>query len=511
MDTSTAIVPSAKATNQVLGSLTALFLSYEEKLNGISKISEFMQGKDGLLEYFTSGTGMSLVAGRLFTFENAKACLDAEYWSKAIEMTDVLECMSAAKRNEWHKNIHEKKTPSFDREIVLETIRNLLLSRGTFIAEKVDGIFRKLSGDHVTNSPMGFRNRMIISYVLDSFGYINHDRAEYLHDLRSVIAKIQGRDEPKTSNTQADLRRIASTGQYGEWHDFDGGAFKVRLYKVGTAHMEVHPEIALKLNSILSSLYPMAIAGGAKKLSKKEKSIPLRNDVLPYEVTKHLSEVADSISRGRSAFISKRELDKKTYAEIERVLTFLGGSETNGLWSFAYDAVDVLVKVIRTGCLPEKVSHQFYPTQKDLAQRLVALIDPHEGDKILEPSAGHGAIVELLPKEGTTCVEINEINAEILKAKGYDVVTTDFLKWDPEPGQCFNKIVMNPPFAKGAAERHVKKASALLAPNGILAAILPASLRDKTIVPGMNHEWSETISGAFEGTGAHVVILTLTH
>ena len=504
----TSLIPLEDTSKQIVSSLQSLFKSYEEKLVGIKKIADFMTGRDGLLHYFTKDTGMSLTADRLFRFENAKNALDAEYWSMAIEMTQVLEYMSAGKRNEWHEMIHDRKTPSFDREAVIETIQNWLMSRGEYLSEKVDGIFRKLSGDHVTNSPMGFRKRMIISYVVDDYGFINHDRAEYVHDLRSVIAKLLNRNEPRTRNTHSDLRRITSNNQFGEWQEFDGGAFKVRLYKVGTAHLEVHPEIAVKLNKILAAKNPAAIASSAQKISKKEKSIPLYNEILPYAVTEELSSVTDSVCRGRT-FLLSHDLPEGIKKEVERVLSFLGATSTRTVWSFPYDASEVLIKVVRTGCLPEKVSHQFYPTKKELAARVVRMLEVRDTDKILEPSAGHGAIAELLPKTNTTCIEVSEINSSILRQKGLSVITTDFLKWNPSPRMYFNKIVMNPPFTKGQAEAHVKKAAELLQENGMLVAILPASLKDRVLVDGMHHAWGEVIEGAFEETGARVVILEL--
>jgi hypothetical protein len=505
------IVPSAGATNQVMGSLDGLFLDYTDKLAGITTISEFVKGKDDLIGYFTSGKNQSSgLAEALFDFDAAKAALNAAFWGRAISMTDVLECMTAAKRNEWNEKIRDHKTPDFERETVYSTVRNLLLSRGTFMAEKVDCIFRSLSGNHVTNSPQGFRQRMIIESVTDKFGYVCHSRVEYLHDLRSVIAKLQNRDEPKTWNTQSDIGSIVRSGKLGEWHDFDGGAFRVRLYKVGTAHVEIHPEISVKLNLILSSLYPMAIASNARVVSKKEKSIPLVQDILPYSVTYELSCVAESVAKGRGANLTMKDLDKKTRTDVEAVLMFLGGVCSKDYWTFPYDnAATVLQKVIRTGCLPEKVSHQFYPTPKPLAERAAGMLDAGAGDTFLEPSAGHGGLACLLPKDSTTCVEVSSINCEILKQKGFNVETADFLKW--ESPKTFSRILMNPPFAKGEAERHVTRACKFLREKGKIVAILPASLRNKNIVAGMDHVWSEVISNSFEDTGVNVVILELTN
>lgn len=516
----TALVLSEKAQGQVLHSVEALFEAYEEKLSGIKKISDFAKGKDDLLLYFTVGDGRgysTLMAEKVFEFAPAKATLDAEFWDKAIEMTDVLQCMPADDRNKWKKDIHDHKTPSFERETVIGTIRSLLLSRGAFIADKVDGVFRKLSDKHVTNSPMAFKERMIISGIVSQMGakkyehyHVSSNMVSYLHDLRSVIAKMNGRDESRHHNTYSDISRIVNAKAFGEWQTFDGGAFKIKVFKVGTAHLEVHPEIAVKLNGILASKYPQAIATGARKTSRKEKEIPLYKDLIPFEVCNVIADLARELGHRRWVTLYKaEELNKQNLDELTKVLTFLGGTESDGTWNFGYDASDVMIEIARTGCLPEKKSHQFYPTEKVLAERVVELADISDEDTILEPSAGHGGIAELLPKDRTTCVEVDRINTMVLEKKGYSVQEVDFLKWSPNTR--FSKILMNPPFASGAAEMHVNHAAELLAGNGKLVAILPSSLRNKTVVEGMNHTWSEVIQDAFSDTGVSVAILELTH
>src|SRR5271166_4246901 len=139
----TALAISESANGKILGSVESLFLDYDDKLAGIKKICDFVHGKDDLLNYFVHSGGRSdFMFKDLYDYDRAKAKLDSEFWSKAMEMTDVMECMSATKRNEWHENIRTDKCPSFDRDTVITTIRNLLLSRGTFLADKVDGVFR---------------------------------------------------------------------------------------------------------------------------------------------------------------------------------------------------------------------------------------------------------------------------------------------------------------------------------------------------------------------------------
>lgn len=208
--------------------------------------------------------------------------------------------------------------------------------------------------------------------------------------------------------------------------------------------------------------------------------------------------------------LSDYYLPEDTYLkeQVVKVLEFMGGVKTKKGYFFDYDVKPVVAEIIRLGYLPEKRSHQFYPTPEDLAQRLVDMVVIESGDRVLEPSAGHGNIAMLLPKDQLTCVEINPINVSILKSKGLPAIEQDFIDYNPK--KKFHKIFMNPPFSERQAEYHVEKAFTLLEDGGTLCAILPAGLKNKILVERQKHEWSEVIVNAFDDTSINVVILTIT-
>jgi 16S rRNA G1207 methylase RsmC len=104
------------------------------------------------------------------------------------------------------------------------------------------------------------------------------------------------------------------------------------------------------------------------------------------------------------------------------------------------------------------------------------------------------------------CVEISALHCQILKAKGYAAIETDFLKFSTT--SLFDRIVMNPPFSEGRWQAHIEHASAMLANGGRLVAILPASAKGKDVLPGLKHEWSQVYSNEFAGTSVSVVILS---
>jgi len=132
--------------------------------------------------------------GKLFDLPGAVASLNADFWQKALSLTDVYEYMPNERRNEWNNQIHEMKAPDFEENAVRATLSELLFSRQKFFSERVDGIFRSLSRSHVTNRPEGFSKRMIIECMFDQWGMCNYDRTGYVDDLRKVIAKFMGRD-----------------------------------------------------------------------------------------------------------------------------------------------------------------------------------------------------------------------------------------------------------------------------------------------------------------------------
>jgi 16S rRNA G1207 methylase RsmC len=111
--------------------------------------------------------------------------------------------------------------------------------------------------------------------------------------------------------------------------------------------------------------------------------------------------------------------------------------------------------------------------------RLASLAHVKAGDRVLEPSAGNGALARAAINEGgtVTCVEIREEACRLLRALGLETRTSDFLLLTPGdfPAR-FDAVVMNPPFSRGADITHVTHAMRFLRPGGHLAAIMSAGV-----------------------------------
>jgi hypothetical protein len=418
--------------------LDLLFAEYRQKKADIERIAAYVRGESDVFTYFMSGAAKEnrygvWTATTLFDVGPAVRSLDASFWQRAMSLTDVLECMPADKRNAWSKQIHDHETPPFELDSVRATLQDLLAQRATFFTERVDGLFRSLSPEHLTNAPQGFGRRMILRWML-SYCSISHDRAHYIHDLRCVISKFMGRDDPPANITYRDLDRIHSGCRHGEWHSFDGGALRIKLFKKGTAHLEVHPDLAFRLNRILAHLHPLAIPPEFRQPpAKRAKQYDLDHDLLSYETIGGLMEGRLNQAGTRVTFHSPVK------PSVERVLKYLGGV-ADGLfaWTFDYDVKRVLEDVQRSGSLPEIKTHQYYPTPDHLARRVADLAGIEDHHSVLEPSAGQGGIADKLPIDQTTCVEISALHCAVLKAKGYTTLCEDFLAWNP--GQLFDRI-----------------------------------------------------------------------
>lgn len=128
--------------------------------------------------------------------------------------------------------------------------------------------------------------------------------------------------------------------------------------------------------------------------------------------------------------------------------------------------------------LAARKRRQAFFTPMALCQKLVEWSHALPSMRVLEPSAGDGRIVHVLQHEAgvkrVDACEIDEVMRERLTGMSANVVGSDFLAY--QPGPIYDLIVMNPPFAKRQAERHLEHAWTLLKPHGRILSIAPPTV-----------------------------------
>lgn len=146
-------------------------------------------------------------------------------------------------------------------------------------------------------------------------------------------------------------------------------------------------------------------------------------------------------------------------------------------------------------------------TPPDAAADLIATAGPGRWQRWLEPSAGTGALVAALLEYEPELKEIVAVERSLVLASTLkdrfpelDVRTGDFLEITPDEIGLFDGIVMNPPFHRGAAQRHVEHALKFLKPGGALTAIVPSTFKGGTTV-------QELPAGTFSNTAVSTKII----
>ncbi len=177
-------------------------------------------------------------------------------------------------------------------------------------------------------------------------------------------------------------------------------------------------------------------------------------------------------------FLTCGQLDRKQYRDVNSVLEVMGGKWNRKQKGYVFneDPTDRLEQVLLSGEIIPPKKYGYFPTPMELARHVVSLADIQPGHQVLEPSAGQGAIADQIPQCAIIyCVELLQDNYEILRAKGYRILTGDFLSLQ-EGYSFYDRVVMNPPFERQADIDHVLHAYKFLKPGGRLVSIMSSGV-----------------------------------
>jgi predicted RNA methylase len=191
--------------------------------------------------------------------------------------------------------------------------------------------------------------------------------------------------------------------------------------------------------------------------------------------------------------------DRSLYEEVNRVLVALGGRWSGSAKAHVFDrpAAPRLEEALATMVVkPNPLD--YFATPLDVAAVMLDRLEMDEpgedGEayrdfRILEPSAGDGALVAVLDRVVSVAkivaVEVDPARAEALIEKA-EYMTNEVETWDSDflgldarmLGGVFDRVVMNPPFtAEGNPTLyvdHVLHAYTMLDEGGILVAVTPA-------------------------------------
>lgn len=221
------------------------------------------------------------------------------------------------------------------------------------------------------------------------------------------------------------------------------------------------------------------------------------------------------------------QLERKTYQAVDKFLKAAGVEWNKKAKRHLFADPGALVAIndlLGTGQVVHKKNlRQAFYTPDDVAAKLVQWADVRHGHVCLEPSAGAGVIAKYMHAAGglVTCVDIEHDATRQLEEGNYHAVfLNDFLDLNGDDiGGPFDRIVMNPPFARNQCFRHVLHAYGMLAAGGKLVAVLPhgatptaAALATRWDLVKAGRLWlRELPDGTFKssGTGIRTEVLGL--
>lgn len=250
---------------------------------------------------------------------------------------------------------------------------------------------------------------------------------------------------------------------------------------------------------------------------------------------------------GQLARITAGQLDRKLYAEVNKALESIGGKWITKLKAHRFDADprDALDQVVLSGgFVDKKQEFGFFETPDAVADLLVEAAELRDGMSVLEPSAGGGRLIAAAMRTkralSFTAVEIQRENVVKLERAfgsfgGLLVNVGDFLEMDPDmkakqfanrpehqrpPETRFDRVLMNPPFARQLDIAHVLHAYRFLKPGGRLVTVMSRGVlfrenkmtQDfRRFVEGLKRDFIPLPEAAFvsSGTNVRTVLLSL--
>lgn len=418
-------------------------------------------------------------------FGGVSKAIDAFYWGEVIRETKVLDYVKNAIRSDWQAATTNHDTPPFTRENVISTLLPMFKDLPRLYAERLNDTFYKLSREHYTNNSSGFGKRMIftVAYPTQYFFNLSHDMCGYINDLRSTIAQITGGSQLSHNDTYSLINRMIKNAEYGEWVKLDDYvAFK--LFKKGTCHVEIAPDIAEILNNILASTFSNEVPDLSREKVERAKRNAKSNKKKFHEKAFMMIDVPTAeVCHGYVKNVDgvwKLSSQGKKSEMLSNVMYHLDGKLENGFYEFDYNPTTVLKYIVETGKLPDYKSFQYYPTPKDFVHAIKNhYLSKHiTPSSVLEPSAGTGNLVDWIDDRSIVdCYDVSELQCKVLGAKGYKTHNADFMLI--EQVAKYDLIVMNPPYNNNQCYEHIKHAEKFLVKSGIIYIVVPSGHRHK--------------------------------
>lgn len=282
-------------------------------------------------------------------------------------------------------------------------------------------------------------------------------RVDLSGKLRELAGKMQATIDGKFADRQTNTAKRLAQARHSQ---LDGEKL-IRVQKVLRALGDLHetgevPEILAKFKSKAAILEHMG-----------EKKEPVSNGYHCYYTGLGVPSYDDAETLALWALLKPESEESKQKKELQSKIDGLQFSNIPG----------------------------YFPTPKAVTELMIDHAELMSYNRILEPSAGAGAIIDALQGRSLEVhyFETQYTLCEILAGKGYKGTHNDFL--NVEPTEDYDCVLMNPPFENLQHIDHIHHAYKFLGELGRLVAVLPPLNSTKKCTEFL--AWIESIGGEF--------------
>jgi hypothetical protein len=203
--------------------------------------------------------------------------------------------------------------------------------------------------------------------------------------------------------------------------------------------------------------------------------------VLPKTPLNHYDAIKDLMLKAGGAYKSK---NKSSFFSFDEGI----------------DPHSVLNSLLSGEVINVKQETQFFGTPTVVGNEALETLGNIWGKRILEPSAGDGALADLARAK----------EADVFVIENYEVLDKDFLSVSPQETGTFDAVLMNPPFSNRQDIAHILHALSFLNGQGELTAIMSpqfqtakfkASENFKALMELAQAEITPIAKGAFQESG----------
>lgn len=248
----------------------------------------------------------------------------------------------------------------------------------------------------------------------------------------------------------------------------------------------------------------------------------------PIQLTDKAREILMRSTITATTLKLPEQLERSDYDAVMKAIAAAGGKwmKSLKLHVFNQDPRKALQLAAESGEIrDDKKDRQAFFTPKTIAAKAAGIACEYgesvssDRVRILEPSAGEGALAEAAKELGAAvlCIEIHPQSVAKLE-KRFRTITGDFLTMKPGPN-LFDAVLMNPPFTAGQYIQHVLHAWKFLKPGGALVAIVPptwrwgttkANVQFREFVAEFEVDTEELPAGTFSESGTNVATVLIT-